>query len=139
VVHAARSTEWFHDSLHAFRVVFVAIFFISVGMMIDLNFLKANWQTIAYLVGLVFITNQLINAGVLRSFGNSWQESIYGGALLAQIGELSFILSALAFSNNIITQFGYQTTILVIALTLLISPLWIGLTRMLVNKTHESG
>ncbi|MEL6926221.1 MAG: cation:proton antiporter, partial [Bacteroidota bacterium] len=40
-VNAANATEWFHDSLHSFRVVFVALFFVSVGMLIDLDFLTA--------------------------------------------------------------------------------------------------
>lgn len=136
VVHAAQSTTWIHDSLHAFRVVFVAIFFISIGMLIDLDFLKTNWETVAYLVTAVLFTNHLINSLILRYFGNSWQDSIYGGALLAQVGELSFILSALASGIGIISTYGYQLAILVIALTLLISPFWIGLTKMLVDKTH---
>ena len=136
VVNSAQSTNWFHDSLHAFRVVLVAIFFISVGMMIDLDFLVKNGRVIALLVGAVLITNHFINAVILRYFGNNWSDSIYGGALLAQIGELSFILAAIAFADNIISDFGYQLAILVIAITLLISPLWIGVTKALVGKIH---
>ena len=45
-VHAARSTKWFHDSLHSFRVVFVALFFISIGLMIDLDFLLENFKIV---------------------------------------------------------------------------------------------
>lgn len=131
VVHAARSTEWFHDSLHAFRVVFVAIFFISVGMLIDLNFLWENAGVLALVILGVFLTNHFINAGILRAFGCSWGGSYYGGALLAQVGELSFILLATASHWGIILDYTYQLGIAVISLTLLISPFWIGITRRL--------
>ncbi len=136
VVNSAQSTNWFHDSLHAFRVVLVAVFFISIGMMIDLDFLKENATIIAILVSSVLLTNHFINMVILRYFGNNWKDSIYGGALLAQVGELSFILAAIAFADKIISDYGYQLAILVIAISLLISPLWIGTTRKLVNKTH---
>lgn len=132
-VHAARSTEWLHDSLHSFRVVFVALFFVSIGMMIDLHFLWENWTTVGLVILAVYLSNHFINAGVLRLFGENWKLSLYGGALLAQIGELSFVLSASASQAGIITDFVYQLTIIVISLTLLISPFWIAGTKRVVG------
>ncbi len=61
IVHAARSTEWFHDSLHSFRVIFVTLFFVSIGMLIDLGFLFENWRIIALLILAVYISNHFIN------------------------------------------------------------------------------
>lgn len=132
-VHAARSTEWMHDSLHSFRVVFVAVFFVSVGMLIDLDFLYKNLSTILSLIGIVLVSNHFINAAVLKSMGNDWKGSLYGGALLAQIGELSFVLAAAGFYTQIITEYAYQITIAVIALTLLISPFWIAATKKILK------
>lgn len=131
VVHAARSTTWFHDSLHSFRVIFVAVFFMSVGMLIDLAFLYEHWMSISTLLLAVYISNHFINAVILRYFGSSWAESLHGGALLAQIGELSFVLAATAFQTKIISEYGYQLSLLVISLTLLLSPFWIYLTEMI--------
>lgn len=133
-VHAARSTHWFHDSLHAFRVIFVALFFLSIGMLIDVNFLLTEWPIILFLVIAVYISNHFINAAVIHYFGRDWKKSLYGGALLAQVGELSFILIATALSANIISEYDYQVGILVISLTLLISPFWIALTNQLLEK-----
>ena len=132
-VHAARSTEWMHDSLHSFRVVFVAIFFISVGMLIDLDFLYKNLFTVFSLIGIALVSNHFINAAVLKSMGNDWKGSFYGGALLAQIGELSFVLAAAGFYTQIISEYAYQITIAVIALTLLISPFWIAATKKILK------
>jgi K+:H+ antiporter len=133
VIHSARSTEWFHDSLHAFRVVFVAIFFISIGMMIDLNFIKTNWSIIGFLILTIYLINHFINVAILYYFSKNWKNSMYGGALLAQIGELSFVLIASAFQANIISDFSYQLTIVIISLTLLISPFWIAFTKKIIG------
>ena len=138
VVHSARSTEWFHDSLHSFRVVFVAIFFASIGMMIDVSFLTANWKIITLLIITVYIGNHFINAVVIHYFGRNWKMSLYGGALLAQIGELSFVLASTAFYAEIITDFEYQLTIIVISLTLLISPFWISATKKILGLTNNN-
>ncbi len=125
VVHAARETDWIHVNLHPFRIIFVAVFFISVGAQIDLVFLKENIQIILGLMLLVFILNQVVNASVLRVFGSRWKEAIIGGALLAQIGEMSFLVCFTAYNSKIITEFGYNIGICLISLTLLCSPLWI--------------
>lgn len=134
IVRAARSTEWFHDSLHSFRVVFVAIFFVSIGMLIDLGFLLGHWQMIGTVLLAVYIGNQVINTLVFRYFGSSKAESLYGGALLAQIGELSFLLISTAFTAHIISDYAYQLTIIVISLTLLLSPFWIAFVKRFLVK-----
>ena len=133
VIHATRSAAWFHDSLHAFRVMFVALFFVSVGMMIDLKYLTEQWVAVSLIILAVYISNHFINAIVLHYFGRNWKKSIYGGALLGQVGELSFVLSASAFSAQIISDYTYQLTIMVISLTLLISPFWITMTKKFIR------
>lgn len=88
---------------------------------------------ISLLVGAVFVTNTFINALVLRFLGTSWKESLYAGSLLSQIGEFSYVLGALALQSKIITKFGYQLTIAVISLSLLLSLLVICLIKGLVK------
>lgn len=134
VIHAAQSTKWFHDSLHAFRVMFVAIFFVSVGMMIDLNFLLENWKIVSAVILAVYVTNHFVNAVVLHFFGRNWKKSLYGGALLSQLGELSFVLGASVYAAGIISDFAYQLMIVVISLTLLISPFWISISKWLIDR-----
>ncbi len=121
-VGAARETDWVHRSLEPFRVVLVALFFVSVGMLIDIDFLMAVWPTMSVLVLAVFATNWVINAGILRALGRSWRHSLLVAALLAQMGEFSFVLAAVGRHNGIIEEFAYQVTVGLIAITLLLSP-----------------
>lgn len=129
IVSKAEETTWVHRSLHAFRIVFVALFFVSVGMLIDLDFLVSNLGIVSLMVLLTFITNNFINAIIVRFLGESWQDSLYTGAILAQIGEFSFILGATAFFVELISEYTYQLVISTISVTLLISPFWIYLMR----------
>jgi CPA2 family monovalent cation:H+ antiporter-2 len=128
-VAAARETESVRRSLESFRVMLVALFFVSIGMLIDISYLARYWLPVSLLVLVVIVTNTLINALILRSLGRSWIASWYVAALLAQIGEFSFVLAAVGRQQGIITDFTYTGIVSVIAVTLAVSPLWIALMR----------
>ena len=125
VLASAKETKWVIENLHSFYIILVALFFVSIGMLLNLHFIIENYIEIIILVVGVFLTNTVINAIILRTLKSSWKESFYGGALLSEIGEFSFVLSAVALNLGIISIFGYNMTISVIALTLLLSPIWI--------------
>lgn len=134
IINAARATHWIHDTLHSFRILFVSFFFISVGLQIDLTFIYKNLWAISTTIFVVYVTNHLLNSLILRVFSCDWKEALLGGALLAQIGELSFLLSSTAFSLGIIENFGYNFTISLISLTLVVSPFWIAITERIIRR-----
>jgi monovalent cation:H+ antiporter-2, CPA2 family len=132
-MNAMPSNKWLHDSLHSFRVVLISVFFLSVGMLIDLSFLQEYWKIVLIIVLGAFTINQLINALSLRVLKNSWSESFYGAALLAQVGEFSYVLASLGYHNEIILFFSYQMTVIVISITIFLSPLWAMLVRKILK------
>ncbi len=133
MIHADEHTRWLHDSLESFRVLFVALFFVYVGMQLDLDFLSENAAQVLALLLLVLVTNHFVNALILRWSGCGWAEAMYGGALLAQIGELSFLLAATGHHIGALSTYGYQMTLAVISLSLFVSPFWIALTKRLLG------
>jgi CPA2 family monovalent cation:H+ antiporter-2 len=140
VIGATRETQWAHHSLESFRIVFVALFFVSIGMLVDLDFIREHWWKVGALVTLVIFTNTFINGAILHMLGDSWRESLYAGTLLSQIGEFSFVLAAVGIQTHIITSFSYQMTIAMISISLLISPPWIMLVkRILKTRKLSSG
>jgi CPA2 family monovalent cation:H+ antiporter-2 len=140
IVNNIKGTEWIHDSLHSFKTLFVAIFFVSIGLLMDLSFIAENIVIVGLTVLLVLILNTFINAAAFWVLQTSWKESLYYGSLLAQIGEFSFLLAAIGLSVGLIQQYSYQLTISVIAMSLLLSPLWIllfeKLTRHMVGSEN---
>ncbi|WP_299215065.1 cation:proton antiporter [uncultured Dokdonia sp.] len=137
IINAAKETDWIHDTLHSFRVLFVSFFFISVGLQIDLVFLEEHLSTILLVLVVVYVTNHFLNSVILRFFSCTWEEALLGGALLAQIGELSFLLSSTALSLGIIADYGYKFTISLISLTLVISPFWIVITEKCLQLNNK--
>lgn len=135
VVSSAKSTRWVQDSLHAFQVIFVSVFFVYIGIIIDIGFLWENIVLIMSMVGSVLLLNTLINGLVFLAFKIPWRESFYAGALLSQIGEFSFVLGAVGFGHNIIGAFTFQLIISVIALTLFFSPMWIFVNKKALRCT----
>jgi CPA2 family monovalent cation:H+ antiporter-2 len=113
----------------------VAIFFSSIGLLLDLNFFYHNYLVILLLSFVALVTNTFINAIVLRVLGRSWSESILTSSYLAQIGEFSFILAAIGLGHNVINEYSYQLTIYIIFITIVLTPLWVkGISKMAYKK-----
>lgn len=84
------------------------------------------------------LTNTVINAAVLRMTGERWSDSFLGGALLAQVGEFSFVLSAIGYNVGFITEIGHAMAVSVIAITLVMSPAWIASFRKFASRPHAA-
>ncbi|GAB4521350.1 MAG: cation:proton antiporter [Haliangiales bacterium] len=134
LIGATKETEWVHHSLHPFRVVFVSLFFLSVGMLVDLQFLLAELPTVLGIVLAAVVTNTVVNGLSFLALGESRRSSLYGGALLSQIGEFSFILAAMGLAAGIVDELGYQLAIAAICVSLIVSPAWISTVRVLVGR-----
>lgn len=129
IVGAAKETSWVTQALEPFRTVFLGLFFVSVGLLIDINFIIERAVPITLLVAAVLLSSMVVNTLMYRVGGYDWRQSLYGGALLAQPGEFSFVLAALGASVGLVAATGYQLSISVIALSLAISPIQIQLMK----------
>jgi CPA2 family monovalent cation:H+ antiporter-2 len=138
LIGAARETQWVHHTLESFKVLFVALFFVSVGLMLDLNFLADHWVQACVLTVAALLTNTFINALILKFAKFNWRDSLYAGALLSQIGEFSFVLAAVGLQAAIINDYGYQLALCVISLSLLVSPMWITAGKHLLKWKDDS-
>ena len=134
LVGATQESQWVRRHLDSFYILFLALFFVDIGLLIKIPFISGNWKEILILVGFVLFLKTIINAFVFRILGNSWRQGFYGGALLSQIGEFSFVLAAYGLSTSTFTQHGYDLVVAVIAVTLIVSPLWIATVRLLVGR-----
>ncbi|MDX1302060.1 cation:proton antiporter [Photobacterium sp.] len=129
LINAAKETQWVHHTLESFRVLFIALFFVSIGMLLNLGFLLTNWLQVGVLVVMALLTNTFINAFILKVASFNWRDSLYAGVLLSQIGEFSFVLSAVGMQSGLISEYGYQLALCVISLSLLVSPIWINMGK----------
>lgn len=103
--------------------VLVMVFFVSIGLLVDLDFVFEHWIEIAVTVFVAIMLKILGTALILRLYAFSWNSALQMGGILGHIGEFAFVLSALAVGNALLTGTQYQLAITVIAMSLLVSPL----------------
>lgn len=108
--------------LQPVKNLFAAIFFVSVGMMIDPRVLIERWDLVI-LATLVTIVGKFISTflGAILS-GQGRKQSFQSGMSLAQIGEFSFIIAALGVSLKVTSDFLYPLAISVSAVTTFTTP-----------------
>jgi CPA2 family monovalent cation:H+ antiporter-2 len=103
--------------------MFVAIFFVSVGSLIDPRLVAAHWGAVLVLSGLVIVGKVIaVTAGSFIT-GNGLRYSIQTGMSLAQIGEFSFIIAGVGLAAGATRGFLYPVAVAVSAITTLFTPL----------------
>jgi CPA2 family monovalent cation:H+ antiporter-2 len=107
------------------RDMFAAIFFVSVGMLIDPALIAKYWVAILVLT-VVVILGKIVSVS-LGAFltGNGTRTSVQSGMSLAQIGEFSFIIASLGLTLKATGEFLYPVAVAVSAITTLTTPMLI--------------
>lgn len=134
IIGKDKATRWLGKSLIPFRVFFMAFFFLAVGLQLDITFFVENVATIIWVTISVILINNFINTILFKLTKNTWRDSLYGGALLSQIGEFSFVLVTLAASLNLVGNYTYQITLAVITLTMLLTTFWLMIIQQLIYR-----
>ncbi len=116
------------------RDVFAAVFFISIGMMLDPKTLLENWSTIL-IISLLTIIGKIL-ATSLGAFlsGQSLNTSVRTGFSMAPIGEFSFIIVSLSFLLKVTHNTLPQIIIGVATITIFITPYLIKLSEIITKK-----
>ncbi len=123
--------------VHPLRDMFVAVFFVSIGMQIDPAQLLPNWRALLLFGALVLIGK--IVSGALGGLlgGNSLRNSIRAGAGLAQIGEFSFIIAALGQQLGVVGPALFPVLVATCAWTTLTTPLLIRNSEHLADRIEQ--
>ena len=105
-----------------FRDTFTGIFFISVGMLLDLGFVLEHAGLVLTITVGVFFGKAIIAGGAVRLLKRSWQVSVLSGLGLAQVGEFSFILAMVGAPLGLLDADGYQLFLAMSVITMLATP-----------------
>lgn len=134
--------ERIDELVKSVKNLFAAVFFISVGMMLDPGVLKEYALPIAIISGVIIVGMSITYTlgGLLA--GQSLKHSVHAGMSLAQIGEFSFIIAALGASFNVTSAFLYPIAVAASTFTTFTTPFMIkrapgvyrGLERILPER-----
>ena len=144
------------------RDIFGAVFFVSLGMLADLNFVANNPGIVLVVVAVIVVAKFIIGSAVPLVFGYSAKTALFTGMGLLQIGEFSFVLAGVGLEAGIISQNIYSVILAAAIITMALTPFalnsatglyrWLGQSRRLgrlmasrseeewsVDKWHLSG
>lgn len=117
--------------------LFGAVFFVSVGMMVNPSAVLDNVGTLILLFVLLIILNPVLGTlGVFLS-GKSLKTALRSGACFGQIGEFSFIIANLGVSLKVLDDFTYPLIITVSAITMVTTPYMLKASEKLVDPVSK--
>lgn len=138
-------SEYCHDMVSdilPFRDFFSSLFFISIGMMLQLPFLGEHAFALLMGTTAVIFAKGAINTLSVYLLERSWYRSIISGTRLAQVGEFSFLVIGAFVGSQAVPEIVFQTFLSVAILSMLLTPVLIPLSNLLgrrilnINKTQ---
>jgi len=105
--------------------VLMMVFFLSVGLLIDLDYIWDNLSIVLALFAIITIFKTAINVAALTLMGQALHHAFLAGIMIAQVGEFSFLLAVIAVDVNVISETNSRLIIAVTVMSLALSPLWV--------------
>lgn len=136
---ALSDTDFTHQiisDISPFRDVFLSVFFVAFGMILNLDFLRENPDYIILISLIIIMIKATIVFGLVKLLKYPLRVALLSGVLLSQIGEFSFVLASQGFKNNIISNDIYQTFIGASVLTFIVTPLLTSLVYYLLARKN---
>jgi CPA2 family monovalent cation:H+ antiporter-2 len=124
------------DQLLPLRDAFVALFFVTVGILINPREVLRHPLLLLAILVMVIVGKFVVWTAVVKLFGYPLRTAVLAGTGLTQIGEFSFILVQVAHSNRLVGDEFYFATLAVSLVSILINA---TLVRSVPRWLHEPG
>jgi CPA2 family monovalent cation:H+ antiporter-2 len=110
--------------------ILLFVFFLSVGLLIDLRYLIAHAWVIAAALVVVTGGKTFLNWLLLMMSGKPFGVAVEASLFLSPVGEFSFVIASAGLTVGALSEEGHKLAIAVIAMSLLVSPLWFLCARI---------
>lgn len=127
-------TEFRHQievEIRPFRDVLLGLFFITIGMLLNLSAIPGAWRGILILLTLFIIFKTAVVFGLCRLMGNTSSTALRTGLILAQGGEFSFALLTLAMAENLFRPHYNQMVLCALLFSMALAPFLIRYNKQI--------
>lgn len=127
-------TEYQHQveaDILPFKGLFLSLFFMTIGMSIDLHLVIVQWPLVLGLSLFIMLCKILVMFVLSRLFHFTAGRALQAGLLMAQGSEFAFVLFGLAHLNGIFDDFIAQMLFVVVSITMAMTPMLHGLGTMM--------
>ncbi|MBS7455534.1 monovalent cation:proton antiporter-2 (CPA2) family protein [Coralloluteibacterium stylophorae] len=132
------STSSFRHQLEAdiepFRGLLLGLFFLSVGMALDLSIVLAHWATVLASVAVYMAVKSAAIYAIARATGRSHVEGLFRAALMAQGGEFAFVLYSAAQDAGVVDGETNGVLSATVILSMVATPFLVMLMSRLVRR-----
>ena len=125
LIAEAPNAEEIEHLVKPVKDLFGAVFFVSVGMLVDPSLLLKYAVPIICIIVVTIIGKLIFSSGGVLASGQNLHTSLHCGFSLAQIGEFSFIIASLGMSLGVISDFLYPIIVAVSVMTTFTTPFFI--------------
>lgn len=105
-----------------YRDIFMSLFFISVGMMLDIRFCAANVGNILGLMGIFVVIKTFLTLPAVLVQGYPIKVAVIVSLSLAQVGEFAFVIAKQGMAANLFSQTAYQLFLAISVISMMITP-----------------
>lgn len=119
------------------RELFASVFFVAMGMLVDLSFVARHPLATAVATLAVISLKALVAGGAVAALGVPRRTALVAGLGLAQIGEFSFVLLELGRAHGVLAGEPYQLLLATAALSMLATPALVTLAPRLADRLGE--
>ncbi len=124
--------------LEPFRGLLLGLFFISIGMRLNLSLIFDAWAIIlGAAVGLTILKSAIVYV-LVRVFGGDREDGLKAGAALSQGGEFAFVVFSLGVSSALFTDAQATLMSAIVPLSMIMTPFAMILARRLSQKDEEA-
>jgi monovalent cation:proton antiporter-2 (CPA2) family protein len=124
--------------IEPFRGLLLGLFFLAVGMGLNLTVVIDNPGQVALLVAALLVTKTLVIAALARAFDTPWRKALPMGLLLSQGGEFAFVLLASAVAGLLIRPEAASLFTAVVTLSMLLSLILLALHRRFLAEAPKA-
>jgi len=122
------------EDIKPFRDVLLGLFFVTIGMMLDMHTLLQGWGWILLLLLILVPFKALVVALLVRAFAGDWGTALRTGLGLAQAGEFGFVLLTLARDAHLLPHDVTQNVLAAMLLSMLLAPFLIQHAGAIVRR-----
>lgn len=131
-------SEYSHQlvaEMSPFRDVFTSLFFIAIGMLLDVGLAMERAATVGAVVAGIVLLKAAIVIGVVRALGFPSRVAVLTALGLAQVGEFSFVLARVGQNFGLLAPDAYQVFLASAVLTMTMTPFLIRFAPALAQRT----
>ena len=122
-----------------FRAVFSGIFFISIGMLLDISAVMTQFGVLLPLLAVLFVLKVALVTVSVLAVGGRLSTALISGFTLAQLGEFSILLAAEGLRLGLFREGDYQLFLSAAVLSMMATPFLIRAARPIAERIAPSG